>query len=306
MPTDSTGSRKWLLRPRLLRSLALVAGLAGLALPVAVVKWVSATTPLESQSDAGPLRPAMVVVPAGTYEIGSGTRVTLSRYAIAVTEVTQAQYERVVGENPSDEKECGPDCPVTDVTWLDAVRYVNQLSELDPEAEPCYEIDGEEVEWIEPCDGYRLPTEAEWEVAARATTDDRFAGTDDESEVCEFGNVGDASFQQANPGLQLGTFVCDDGFPELAPVRTFQPNGFHLYDMTGNVWEWVWDWYQPGDPMSGVDPRGPQSGLYRVYRGGSFDDGPQGARVALRGRNEPSNRYANLGFRVARSLPSSL
>ncbi len=316
MAAKSTVAEGWLVGPRFLRTLAIVVGLAGLALPALVVKWVTATTPPPEGLGVGPLRPEMVVVPKGLYTIGSPEsedghigneqqhRVELRRpFAIAVTEVTQEQYERVMGENPSTDRSCGGDCPVTDVSWLDAVKYLNALAERDSAVhKPCYRIDGEDVEWLEGCTGYRLPTEAEWEVAARAETSVAYAGTGDPAEVCRYGNVTDATFKSANPDWQFGVFECDDGYEGLAPVARFRPNSFRLFDMTGNVREWVRDWYldYEGDAR---DLQGPPSGQARVYRGGSFGGNPLFARVAYRGLGGPSSRLSDLGFRVARPLP---
>ena len=146
------------------------------------------------------------------------------------------------------------------------------------------------------CKGYRLPSEAEWERAARAGVRTRYAGTDNPETVCEVGNVADKASGYVH------AFECDDGYARLAPVARFRPNDFGLFDMTGNVREWVWDRYGAfaGDAR---DPLGPERGQGRVIRGGSFGGGPQGARVAVRGRFGPSGRPPNLGFRVARSLP---
>ncbi len=309
----------WWLGPRQVRALAAVVGLTGVVLPVVVVKWVTASTRLPAVDEGGPLRPEMVVVPAGAYTVGSlesdterypwefdQHTVTLSReFAIGTTEVTQEQYQRVTGENPPTDSACpSPTCPVINVSWLDAAKYAVALSQRDVTVtRPCYEIEGEEVKWIEieKCDGYRLPTEAEWEVAARAGSVMRYAGTDDPSKICDYGNVADVSSKLAeNPERE--TFACDDGFAGLAPVARFRPNAFGLYDMTGNVWEWTWDW-NGEDPGSSTNPMGPSSGQDRVIRGGSFGDIPRIARVAYRSWLEPSERSSDLGFRVARSLP---
>jgi formylglycine-generating enzyme required for sulfatase activity len=262
------------------------------------------------ESDIRPetdLRPAMIRVPTGTFTMGSPEtetgrgddedqhKVEITRdFYLARTEVTQAQYEAVVGDNPSRARQCGSDCPVETVSWLDAVRYANALSRRE-NLEECYEIDGETVSWLPglDCRGYRLPTEAEWEYAARAGSADSYAGTDKLAEVCTYANVDDSAFG------------CDDRYSDLAPVAKLEPNGFGLHDMTGNVWEWVWDWYGSYDGDA-VDPTGPQSGRIRVIRGGSFDDHPQYARVAYRFGVGPSSRIPYLGFRVARSLPSAL
>ncbi len=306
-----------LIPPRILRPLAAGLGLFAIALPALVVKLLTLTTPPQEARDAGPLRPEMVVVPEGTYTIGSPEtesgrfdeetqhRVTLSRrFAIAVTEVTQAQYRRVMGENPSKDKSCGGACPVTDVSWLDAIGYLNALSARDDTVEPCYLVSGEQVEWVEDCVGYRLPTEAEWEVAARAESVATYAGTKDPAEVCRYGNVADSAFEAENPDEDREIFKCNDGFAGLSPVARFRPNGFTIHDMTGNVWEWVWDWYDTSYYREdATDPRGPSGGWFRVVRGGSFADAPRDARVAFRLGGEPSNRSSSLGFRVVRSLP---
>ena len=308
-----SASHSWLIPPRLVKVLAVVAGLLGLAIPVVAVRWATLNSPRVDGPDDGPLRPEMVVVPEGSYSVGAEDgdpflwqrhAVELSRFAISTTEVTQEQYKRVMGENPSEDKACGKTCPVTDVTWLDAVRYMIALSDRDPKVEPCYEINGDEVEWSieEACTGYRLPTEAEWEAAARATTTARYSGTNDSKKVCDFANVGDASYKaQEKPDYE--TFDCNDEVAGLAPVGKFLPNGFGLYDMTGNVWEWVWDWHTFDPPVHTSDPRGPKVGQSRVFRGGSFSDAPQFTRVAFRGNVVPSYRYRSVGFRVARSLP---
>ncbi len=258
-------------------------------------------------------RPALIEISAGSFTMGSPETeegrwvdekqhpVTLTRdFYLARTEVTQGQYQAVMGSNPSSDSRCGEDCPVENVSWLDAVRYANRLSELE-DLETCYEISGEEVSWPRGlgCGGYRLPTEAEWEFAARSGTSDRYAGTDDDDDICRVGNVADAAGKKSNPTWT--TMACDDGYARLAPVASFAPNGYRLYDMSGNVFEWVWDWLDDYDDQP-KDPLGPEVGRSRVVRGGSFALNPRGVRVAFRFGDLPSRRNSNLGFRVARSL----
>ena len=207
----------------------------------------------------------------------------LGKFEIGYTEVTQEQYEAVMGKNPSRYKECGLNCPVEMVSWEDAVAYCNKLSEREG-LTPCYKGN----EWQRDCTGYRLPTEAEWETAARGgKADEVYAGTSDEKEVCKYGNVADATAKKAHPDWD--TFACDDGYAGIAPVGRFRPNGFGLFDMTGNVWEWTSDRYPNTSD--------------RVIRGGSWYHSPRGARVALRARYQPSNRFGLVGFRLSRSLP---
>lgn len=239
-------------------------------------------------------RAAMVVIPAGTYMMGTPRRqngrfddeqqheVKLSRgFWIGQTEVTQGQWERVMGSNPSFYK--GTDLPVETVSWLDAVKYCNRLSNAEGLAE-CYRIEGEKVEWVGAprCGGYRLPTEAEWEYAARAGQSTAYAGSDNLDAV--------AWYDKNSAG-------------KTHPVGKKVANGWGLYDMSGNVCEWVWDWNAdyPGGTI--LDPMGSWSGSTRVARGGSWDQRDQPARVAYRGSGEPGNGLRNRGFRLVRSLP---
>jgi len=200
-------------------------------------------------------------------------------FAIGSTEVTQALYKAVMGENPSRFK--GNNNPVEQVSWHDVVELCNRLSEMEG-LESAYRISGETVTWDRSANGYRLPTEAEWEYAARGGEEQVYSGSDD---------IGDVAWYSSNSGKRTHE------------VGGKQANGWGLYDMTGNVWEWVWDWY--GEYPSGTvtDPVGPSTGSNRVHRGGSWYDTPRGARVANRIRYVPGYRFNDLGFRLARSLP---
>ncbi len=290
----------------------------------------TATPPPPVAATPGPYKDAVlgidfVVIEPGTFQMGSPTTeegrsddetlhaVTLTRgFWMGTTEVTQSQWQKLMGNNPSRNQACGAECPVETVNWYEALELVNELSRKSG-LEACYELSGDngkkagegrEYQQVSfkglDCEGYRLPTEAEWEWASRAGTGARYAGTDDPTQVCVYGNVADSATKRANPSWP--TFECDDGYQDLAPVASFRPNGFRLYGMIGNVREWVWDWY--GDYQGDVrDPQGPASGQFRVIRGGSFLVFPRGARVAYRDFVGPAGRYPGLGFRVARSLP---
>ena len=264
----------------------LTAPVATAAVPVA-----GATLPATKQ------RPMMVRIPAGTFWMGSPAnepgrdedelrhRVELSRgFWLAETEVTQAQYEAVVGQNPSGFKGPG-DAPVENVSWYDAVGYCNKLSEREG-LERCYEIQGERVQWKKQqgCGGYRLPTEAEWEYAARGGREgELYAGSNDVAQVGWFGENSEG---------------------RTHPVKGKKPNGWGLYDMSGNVWEWVWDWLGPYPSKPVKDPIGLVNGpTARVVRGGSWFYDARNRRVADRVRDSPSYRDSSLGFRPARSLP---
>ena len=200
-------------------------------------------------------------------------------FAIGSTEVTQALYKAVMGENPSRFK--GNNNPVEQVSWHDVVELCNRLSEMEG-LESAYRISGETVTWDRSANGYRLPTEAEWEYAARGGGEHVYSGSDD---------IGDVAWYSSNSGSKTHE------------VGGKQANGWGLYDMTGNVWEWVWDWYGEYPSGKATDPAGPSTGSNRVHRGGSWISNPRRARVANRYRYDPGFRGNFLGFRLARSLP---
>lgn len=242
-------------------------------------------------------RPKMIELPTGTFRMGSErgvneqpiheVRIT-QRFALSQTEVTQGQYQAVMGKNPAQflGQTGWENLPVENVSWLDAVTYCNKLSELEDRPH-CYQIEREsQVKWEGlGCRGYRLPTEAEWEYAARADEPAEYAGSDNLDEVAWYG--GDA---EAKPH----------------PVASKKPNAWHLYDLSGNVWEWVWDSYDVGyyRVSPSVNPVGPlDSSSNRVYRGGSWGSFAPYARVAYRSGFDPGSHGDNLGFRLARSCP---
>jgi formylglycine-generating enzyme required for sulfatase activity len=211
------------------------------------------------------------LIPAGTFmmgEDGEAHEVTLTEpFKMGVHEVTQAQYEQVMGVNPSKYK--GADNPVDTVSWEDAVEFCRRLSEL-----PTEKAAG---------NVYRLPTEAEWEYACRAGTTTRFSFGDDESEL------GDYAWFSGNGGNTI------------QPVGSKLPNAWGLYGMHGNVWEWCQDvhWYYPSGSVT--DPSGAASGSHRVHRGGSWRCSAEYCRSARRSRYRPSDRNNYGGFRVSLS-----
>ena len=209
----------------------------------------------------------MIYVEGGTFSMGSTDgdsderpvhSVTLDSYYIAETEVTQAQWRAVMGTDPSNYK--GDNRPVDNVSWDDAMEFCKKLSELTGKK-------------------YTLPTEAQWEYAARGGNKSKhytYSGSN---------NIGDVAWYSNNSDQTLA-------------VKSKQPNELGLYDMSGNVWEWCLDWYGSYSSSSQTNPTGPESVSFRVLRGGSWYGGASYCRVADRSFNDPSRRFNFYGFRV--------
>jgi formylglycine-generating enzyme required for sulfatase activity len=222
----------------------------------------------------------MIKLDGGTFRMGEGKgehEVTVTGFFMDIYPVTQSIYKQVTDEDPSHFK--GDDKPVETVTWFDAVKFCNRLSEVLGYSQ-YYSIQGETVERKEGANGFRLPTEAEWEFACRA------GKTGEPNE-----KIDEIAWYNKNSG------------GSTQGVGQKKPNDFGLYDMLGNVWEWVWDWY--GDyPKDAVkDPSGPDGGAGRVDRGGSWSFDARDCRSAARFSISPGNRGFDLGFRLSRSLP---
>ena len=191
-----------------------------------------------------------------------------------------------MGTNPSDcAYGCGDNLPVQNVSWFDAVAYLNRLTELESEAlvaegksplSACYKVSNEH--WVWGCTGYRLPTEAEWEYAARAGTTTSWSFGEDPAVARDY------AWYSGNSGTKVHA------------VGTKKANPWGLYDLHGNVWEWVWDPYDTYKSGEVVNRFGPT----RALRGGSFDDAPGVLRSASRSRHSSSDRNWYLGFRCAR------
>ncbi len=234
-------------------------------------------------------------------------RVRLTRaFWLGTTEVTQGEWAGLMGNNPSRFSDCGDDCPVETVNWYAALAYANALSRAEGLAE-CYVLGdcngrapGEDMECETAdfagldCAGYRLPTEAEWEYAARAGTQTAF----------HTGAITQTRCNPLDPNLDRAGWYCGNSGGTTHAVAGKQPNAWGLYDMHGNVWEWVQDRYggYPNDALT-TDPIGPAGGGDRVRRGGSWNRYAPYARAASRSGSGPGNRDSDLGFRLARSNP---
>ncbi|MCC7376911.1 MAG: formylglycine-generating enzyme family protein [Verrucomicrobiales bacterium] len=222
----------------------------------------------------------MVLVARGTFVMGDKDEVDAPPHEVTVGPflmdknlVTQEQYEKAMGDNPSRWK--GEKNPVEQVRWSDAVRYCNKRSELEG-LEPCYDLQTWKCRFE--ASGYRLPTEAEWEYACRAGTTTRYFFGDNASKL------GNYAWFDKNAG----------GRPR--PAGQKQPNPWGLYDMSGNVWQWCNDFYQVDYYSSSPkeDPRGPEAGDKKVVRGGAWRFGAETCKSGYRYNESPG--YADVCF----------
>ncbi len=275
----------------------------------------STETP-QTESEEKQVDDGFVWIEGGTFQMGSPEtenwrindeiqhEVALSGFWMSPYEVTQAEYERLMGVNPSSFT--GESLPVESVSWMDAVRFCNAMS-AEAGLTPAYVIDGETVTWDRSADGYRLPTEAEWEYACRAGTTTPFntVHSTGPEEANYYGhypyeieeNYFDDSVLETRPGRYRQTTV---------DVTSFTPNPWGLYNMHGNVNEWCWDLYGAYDPENTVDPTGAETGTRRVYRGGGWNDFGKNLRSAYRAAGELNMTSYNLGIRLVRSAGKTL
>jgi len=228
-------------------------------------------------------------------------KVSLTTYRIGETEVTQELWQAVMGNNPSEFKDAKN--PVETVNWYHAIAFCNKLS-IACHLDPCYTVkdvdfnsltfdeiptkyNGKDTtEWkkvkVEMSkNGFRLPTEAEWEWAAKGGTEYKWAGTDKEDSLKDY------------------AWYDKNSESKTHEVKKKTANGYGLYDMSGNVWEWCWDWYSDSTPTGGKDPTGAASGYFRVYRGGSWSNNAEDCVVGRRNYYFPDESDDFLGFRVA-------
>lgn len=267
-------------QPPRLRKLGPMVGAGFLAVGLTIAVWVMrSTTPMEqvvahasqvAKSVPHPStlwRPGLVAIAEDTRPTGAPALLVAHSFYLADTEVTRAQYAEVMGRPPGND-DC-PDCPVTSVSWLDAARYCKRLSDLEgiPASSQCFTIDRDVVSLPRgtACQGYRLPTEAEWDLADL----DSPAGAADQATACQSGHL-------------LG---CETGTSRPHPVRSLAPNSHGVFDLRGNAAEWIGDWADP---------------TMRVVRGGSFTTA--WSLSPPRAKRDLHTKEHDLGFRIARTL----
>jgi formylglycine-generating enzyme len=284
----------------------IVLAIAGIILIIVIISVLSkqasnsgqTATPAVESSNSKPAPPAETAIPAnfvrvegGTFQMGTVSggydderpvhTVTVKSFYIGKYEVTQKEWYEVMGNNPSYFK--GDNLPVENVSWFDAVKYCNELSQREG-LTPVYSGSGDNITCNWNANGYRLPTEAEWEYAAKGGN-----GSPGNYTYSGSNNIDDVAWYDGNSG------------DRTQAVGTKAANSLGIHDMSGNVWEWCWDRY--GYYLSGSqnDPRGAGSGTDRVARGGGWSNSAAGTRSAYRFSYYPSNRnYYYGGFRLVR------
>ena len=274
------------------------------------------------------LSPAgMVLIPAGSFTMGDNQdadpaalplhTVYVSAFFMDRYQVTKALWDEVNawnGGNGYSYENAGlgkaATHPVQSVNWRDCAKWCNARSQMEGRT-PCYYNEtglttvyktgtgAPYAKWD--ANGYRLPTEAEWEKAARGGVDGQrfpWGNTISWGQANYYAYPGIGYPYDANPTAGYDPIFNDGVYPYTSPVGSFLANGYGLYDMAGNVWEWCWDWYGSYSSDSQTDPRGPASGSERLYRGGGWGSGAFLCRLTGRYHTTPDGGYNSLGFRT--------
>jgi sulfatase modifying factor 1 len=236
-----------------------------------------------------------VLIPPGSFMMGSPMdefqrknnekphHVTITKgFYLQTTEITQEQWKNIMGENPSKFNRC-PKCPVEFISWFDTQVFIQKLNQLEHTTK------------------YRLPTEAEWEYACRAGSETAYSwGNDIDCSKASYSNNTLKSDKCVSYAKERG--IKSD---QPAPVKSYAPNAFGLYDMNGNVWEWCQDWYAPYNGGKEMNPTGPELGsdkVDKVRRGGSWYGVGQSCRCGNRNFSHFANRYQTTGFRLVKEV----
>lgn len=264
------GRARFVWHALVLCGLAVAGACGGNTAPATAPGNAPVTKPLE----AGFSEEQFSRIPAGSFQMGTASggfaeerpvhSVTLSAFRMQKTEVTQGQWRAVMGTSPSVFSACGDSCPVEGVSYLEAQAFIDRLNGV-----------------VDRGKGYRLPTEAEWEYAARG------------------GTTGD--FNVVNTAIEALGWINTNAQGTTHPSAQKLPNAWGLYDMHGNVWEWVSDWSGEYPSADQTNPSGPATGTEHVLRSGSWLTGALNARSAVRSRTAPTSRAVYIGFRLARA-----
>ncbi|MCF7912112.1 MAG: formylglycine-generating enzyme family protein [Candidatus Cloacimonetes bacterium] len=247
-----------------------------------------------SSADEVSISPEMILLPAGDFEMGCCLEdsnlneqpvhnVHVSSFYMSKYEITQKEFRHIIGTVPENGYGIGDNYPAFGITWELAMQYCNDRSEAE-NLQPCFNLADSTCNWS--ANGYRLPTEAEWEYAARYAGADslyKFSGCDDVFEVAWFRRNSQNQVQKVGQKM---------------------PNAMGLYDMSGNVWEWCWDWYSADyyqeSPVP--DPRGPETGSFRLVRGGCWYNEDEFCCCTYRAVSQSyGSNY--IGLRVVRNAP---
>jgi len=254
--------------------------------------------------------PEVILVHAGTFLMGSPAgepghedietqhEVTLTRdYYVMKYEVTQSLWKGVMGKMPGGQWACDVDFGVGDASWIQVVKFANALSEA-LGYDQCYTVTGDTAEWDQSCNGYRLPTEAEWEFAARAGAETAFYDGQITNGSCDDPLLSEIAWYCGNSGYGM----------QLIGQKT--PNGFGIYDILGNIWEWAWDGADndeqipfTADPVT--DPLGPGGTAAHAYRGGGMFSTAFDCRLAKRRFGRTDMQDGDTGARLVRTAFSS-